>query len=169
LAWALATLLAGLIAFASLQSLPRLAAPSGASSAGENVIAYDLDRLFRSERRQEVDFSYARAEAGRILLTASGHSGLQPDDRTYLARLVAARTGLAQPDAERRVDEVVARARDSIARARRTAVILAFMAGASALLGAVAAWFAATTGGEHRDGRTAPHLLWNWSSPARRA
>jgi hypothetical protein len=174
LAWALATLLAGLIAFASLQSLPRLAAPSGASAgpstsvAGENVIAYDLDRLFRSERRQEGDISYARAEAGRILLTASSHSGLQPDDRTYLARLVAARTGLAQADAERRVDEVVVRARDSIARARRTAVILAFMAGASALLGAVAAWFAATTGGEHRDGRIAPHMLWNWSSPARR-
>jgi hypothetical protein len=178
LAWALATLLAGLIAFASLQSLPQLAAPGGASAgpstsvAGENIIAYDLDRLFRSERRQEGrqegDISYARAEAGRILLTASGHSGLQPDDRTYLARLVAACTGLAQADAERRVDEVVARARENIARARRTAVILAFMAGASALLGAVAAWFAATAGGEHRDGRMAPHMLWDWSSPARR-
>jgi len=178
LAWALATLLAGLIAFASLQSLPQLAAPGGASAgpstsvAGENIIAYDLDRLFRSERRQEGrqegDISYARAEAGRILLTASGHSGLQPDDRTYLARFVAACTGLAQADAERRVDEVVARARENIARARRTAVILAFMAGASALLGAVAAWFAATAGGEHRDGRMAPHMLWDWSSPARR-
>jgi hypothetical protein len=172
LAWALATLLAGLIAFASLQSLPRLAggtsSAAATSIAGENIIAYDLDRLFRSDRRQEGDISYARAEAGRILLTASSHSGLQGDDRTYLARLVAARTGLAQADAERRVDEVVARTRDSIARARRTAVILAFMAGAAALLGAVAAWFAATTGGEHRDGRVAPHVLWDWSSPARR-
>jgi hypothetical protein len=174
LAWALATLLAGMIALASLQILSRPTAPSGMSSgpatsvAGENIIAYDLDRLFRSERRQEGDMNYGRAEAGRILLTASSHSGLQPDDRTYLARLVAARTGLAQADAERRVDDVVARARDSIARARRTAVILAFMAGASALLGAVAAWFAATTGGEHRDGRVPLHMLWDWSSPVRR-
>jgi hypothetical protein len=163
-----------MIALASLQILSRPAAPSGMSSgpatsvAGENIIAYDLDRLFRSERRQEGDMNYGRAEAGRILLTASSHSGLQPDDRTYLARLVAARTGLAQADAERRVDDVVARARDSIARARRTAVILAFMAGASALLGAVAAWFAATTGGEHRDGRVPLHMLWDWSSPVRR-
>jgi hypothetical protein len=179
LAWALATLLTGVIAFASLQALspqalPRLAAPAGgtssASVAGENVIAYDLDRLFRGgERRPEGDLSYARAEASRILRTASSHSGLQADDRTYLARLVAARTGLAQADAERRVDEVVARARDNIARARRTAVVLAFMAGASALLGAVAAWFAAGVGGQHRDGRIAPHMLWDWSSPARRA
>src|SRR5262245_25820406 len=62
LAWALATLLSGVIALAAWQSLPRLAAASGtagpsASVAGENIIAYDLDRLFRSERRGQGDLS----------------------------------------------------------------------------------------------------------------
>ena len=175
LAWALATLLTGVLAFAALQSLPRLAAPSGATAgppasvAGENIIAYDLDRLFRGERRGQGDLNYARAEAGRILLTASGHSGIQQEDRTYLIRLTSAQTGLAAADAERRVDDVIARVKDSIARARRNSVVLAFMAGAAALAGAVAAWFAGWAGGEQRDGRVSPHLLWDWGRRAQRS
>jgi hypothetical protein len=175
LAWALATLLTGVLAFATLQSLPRLAAPSGAAAGpsasvvGESIIAYDLDRLFRGERRGQGDLNYARAEAGRILLTASSHRGVQPEDRTYLIRLTSAQTGLAAADAERRVDDVIARAKDNIARARRSAVILAFMAGAAAMVGAVVAWFAGWAGGEQRDGRAAPHMLWDWGRRVRRS
>jgi hypothetical protein len=61
-----------------------------------------MARLFRSDRPPAADMTYTRAEAGRILLTASSHRGLQDDDRGYLVRLVTARTGLAQPEAERR-------------------------------------------------------------------
>ena len=93
---------------------------------------------------------------------------MQPDDRAYLVRLTAANTGLAQPDAERRVDEVAARAKESISRARRSAVILAFTAGAAALLGAAAAWFAACAGGRIRDGEDTPHALLDWGRPVRR-
>jgi hypothetical protein len=169
--WALATLLTGLLAYGAVQSLTRLAAPSGGqagaatSVAGENIIAYDLDRLFRSDRRPTESDENIRAEAGRILLTAAGHRGLAADDRAYLVRLVAGRTGLAPPDAERRVDEVVARARDNIRRARRSAVILAFMAGAAALLGAAAAWFAAAEGGRQRDSTAAPSMMWTYRGP----
>jgi hypothetical protein len=93
---------------------------------------------------------------------------MQPDDRAYLVRLTAAYTGLAPADAERRVDEVAARARENISRARRSAVILAFTAGAAALLGAAAAWFAACAGGRARDGEQAPHALLDWGRPLRR-
>ena len=86
----------------------------------------------------------------------------------YLVRLTAANTGLAAPDAERRVDEVTARAKESISRARRSAVILAFPAGAAALLGAAAAWFAACAGGRVRDGEAAPPALLDWGRPLRR-
>jgi hypothetical protein len=176
--WALATLLTGLIAVAAIQAMPRLAAPSGATSgpsasiAGENILAYDLDRLFRSERRPqgvEANISYSRSEAARILLTASSHRGMQADDRAYLVHLVSAMTGLAPPDAERRVADVTARAQENIARARATAVILGFMVGAAALLGAVAAWFAACAGGRQRDGRETLHPLWDWGRPISRA
>jgi len=172
LVWALATLLTAVIGLATVQSLTHLGAPSdgqtgpSASVAGENIIAYDLDRLFRSERRN-TDLDYARAEAARILLTTSSHRGMQPEDRAYLVRLTAAYTGLAQPDAERRVDEVAARAKENISRARRAAVILAFTVGAAALLGAAAAWYAACAGGRVRDGE-AGHALLDWGKPLRR-
>ena len=168
LVWALATLLTVLVAFATAQSVTRLAAPSSGSAGpatsvgGENIIAYDLDRLFRADRRPaNTDMEYTRAEASRILLTASGHREMAADDRAYLVRLVAAVTGLAAPDAERRVADVIARARDNIARARRSAVMIAFMAGAAALLGAAAAWFAACAGGTQRDAERAPSLWWS--------
>jgi hypothetical protein len=173
LVWALATLLTAMIGLAIAQALPRLAAPSGgpassASVASENLIAFDLDRLFRSERRTNADLDHPRAEAARILLTTSSHRGMQPDDRTYLIRMVAAQTGLAQPEAERRVDEVAARVKDNIARARRSVVVIAFAAGAAALLGAAASWFAAGAGGRVRDGELTPHALWDWRKPVRR-
>jgi hypothetical protein len=165
LAWAVATLLTAVLALGAAQSVTRLAAPAAGSAGpstsvgGENIIAFDLDRLFRGTRAPEGQLNYARAEAARILLTASSHRGMQGEDRAHLVRLVATHTGLAQPDAERRVDDVVARARENISRARRSTVIVTFMAGAAALLGAVAAWFAACAGGRHRDG-TAPALTW---------
>ncbi|MCC6888811.1 MAG: hypothetical protein IT536_09775 [Hyphomicrobiales bacterium] len=174
LVWAIAMLLTVLMAYAAAQSLTRLSAPSGGGSgsaqsvAGENIIAFDLDRLFRSERRpQNVDLTYARSEAARILLTASSHRGVLADDRAYLIRLTAANTGLAPPEAEKRVDTVIAQARENIRRARRSAVILAFMAGAAALLGAAVAWFAACAGGRHRDGGAAPSMTWGWTGPRR--
>jgi len=149
-----------------------LAAPSagtggpGASVAGENIIAFDLDRLLRGDRRQVEDISSTRAEAARILVTASSHSGVAAEDRAYLVRLVSTRTGLAPPEAERRTDTAIASAKENIARARRSTVILAFMAGAAALLGAAAAWFAAVAGGEQRDERT-PAGSWQLFSARR--
>ena len=172
--WGIATLLAGILATVSLPLLSRTpgvaaATPNATTSVpGESLIAYELDRLFRgSERRTGGDLSYDRAEAARILLTTSSHSGMDPTDRAYLAKLVAADTGTAAPDAERRVDEVAARAKQDISRARSSAVILAFMAGAAALLGAIAAWAAAVTAGRYRDGQEAIPALWDWGSESR--
>jgi hypothetical protein len=166
LVWALALVLTVFMAWATAQSLTRLAAPSAGSPgsaqsiAGENIIAFDLDRLFRAERRpQNVDLPYVRSEAARILLTSSGHTGVSTDDRAYLIRLTSATTGLPGADAEKRVDSVIAQAREDIRKARQSGVIIAFMAAAAALLGAAAAWFAASTGGEHRDGRSVPSLF----------
>lgn len=173
--WALATLLTGLLAVAIVEAVPRFAAPSvtsagqASSVVGENIIAFDLDRLFRSERPPTSDVSYIRSEAARILLTTSSHNGMQADDRSYLVRLVAATTGLAPTDADRRVTQVASQAKANIDRARHTAVIIGFMAGAAALVGAVAAWFAACAGGRHRDGREAAPSYLDWGrSLARR-
>jgi hypothetical protein len=164
-AWAIATLLTGLVFLFAVQQLSHLGAQTtqgaaGASIASEDLIAYDLDRLFRGVKEtNQTDVNYVRAEAGRILLTAPSHRGMLAEDKAYLVRLVTARTGASAADAERRVDDTIARATDNIKRARRTAVILAFMGGAAALLGAIVAWLAAVEGGQHRDGGAAPAWL----------
>jgi hypothetical protein len=156
LVWAIATLLTVLVLGATALTTTRLAAPAGGNTGpgvsvgSENIIAYDIDRLFRSDGRYpQTDTSRARSEAGRILLTASSRSGVSAEDRQYLARLVIAQTNLAPPDAERRVDATIVRAKENIDRARRSAVLVAFMAGAAALLGAAAAWCAAVVGATH--------------------
>jgi hypothetical protein len=171
LVWAIALILTVLMTWATAQSLTRLSAPSGGPSgsaqsvAGENIVAFDLDRLFRSDRPQTADLSYARSQAARILLTTAGHSGISSDDRSYLVRLTSQITGLAPPQAETRTDAIIVQARDNIRRARRAAVILAFMAGAAALLGVAVAWFAACAGGRHRDNDSAPSMVWSWNGP----
>jgi hypothetical protein len=62
--------------------------------------------------------------------------------------------GLAPPDAEHRADQVIAQAKDAIAKARHGSDILAFMIGCSLLLGLPAGWLASAAGGQHRDGRS---------------
>jgi hypothetical protein len=157
--WGLMTLATALILVIGSSSLSRLSAPSAGSSgpstsvAGENIIAFDLDKLFRgSTRPTETPNAYTRAEAARILLTTSSHRGLLSDDRAYLVRLVERVTGLAAAEAQTRVNNVVKSAKQNIDRARNSAVILAFMIAAATLLGALASWFAAGIGGRQRDG-----------------
>jgi hypothetical protein len=169
LVWALATLLTAIMVLALAQMTPRLAAPNASagpstSVAGENIIAFDLDRLFRGERRPQGDMDQVRAEASRILLSGSSHRGMLPDDRAYLVRLVGMAAGLAPPEAERRVAEVSANAHENIKRARQSAVTLAFMTAASALAGAAMAWYAAGLGGRHREGAEAIPESWRWAT-----
>lgn len=158
LVWALGTLLtAAMIAFI-VPATTRLAAPSSGpagsptSVAGENLVAFDLDRLFRGARLQTAaEIEYPRAEAARILLTSTGHNGVSNDDRTYLVRRVSEVTGLSAAEAQNRVTATISSARQNIQRARHAAVVLAFCAGAAALVGAAVAWFTAELGGRHRD------------------
>ena len=162
-AWALAVVITGLVVAASAAAIASRGvqpATSPVATTGEPLIAYELDRLFRAGQRPfEGDLTYTRAEAGRILLAATGRRGIAPEDRTYLVRLVAARTGISQPDAERRVDDAIAGATTAVQKARRSAVILAFATAVSLLVGAAAAWYASCVGGRHRDD-VAPSLTW---------
>ena len=164
--WASATLITALLVALVTLSASRLAASSGgntgatASTGGENIIALDLDRLFRADPPVNgADMEYNRSEAARILLAASGHSAVSTEERSHLVKLVSARTGLPPAAAEGRVDSVLATAKQNIAGARRAGVLLAFMTGTAAILGAAMAWFAAEVGGTHR-GETVPTLWW---------
>jgi hypothetical protein len=172
MAWALAVLLGGALAAligASTLNRSSATALTPNTSVAEPLLSYELDRLFRSARRPpNVDVSSERAEAGRILMTSSSHSGVTSDDRAYLIQLVASTTGLSPPEAERRVDSAIADSKTAIARSRRTTIILAFSLASATLLGAVAAWAAAAAGGQHRDGAPLPEWMAHTNRFARR-
>ena len=83
------------------------------------------------------------------------------EDRTYLVKMVSARTGLSQPEAEKRVDDTVAKAKKAADDARKAAAKTALWLAASMLAGAVAAMLGATEGGVLRDSK--------WYEPGWRA
>jgi hypothetical protein len=110
------------------------------------------------------DAGPARGEIMHIAAASfrDGSFTLAPEDKTYIASLVAQRTGLSQQDAEKRVDEVVAKAKtaaDEAAAKAKEAADAARKAGAglamwsviAMLIGAFVASYAATIGGKHRD------------------
>ena len=162
LVWGLAILIGGALALSATKTTTGrtdLTAPTAATA--ESLLAFELDQLFRSDQApaapgNDPEF---RAQAARIITSGLGHAGMAQDDRAYLVRLVQARAGLPQPEAERRVDQVIGKANEAIARARHSAVILAFMIACSLALGIAAAWLAAVSGGQHRDDGVA-HDFW---------
>ena len=96
-----------------------------------------------------------RAEVSRLLLrSARDRSDLSAADRTYLAQLVSARTGLSQADADKRVTDVITEAKSDLDKARSAAAKLALWFTAALLAGALSASLAAIEGGQLRD-RTA--------------
>jgi hypothetical protein len=158
LVWALAVALGALLAAAAAAAMASTSAPAASlpnATAGEPIIAYDLDRLFRSQQAPSpaADLSYSRAEAARIAMRAASRRGSRDlaEDRAHLVRIVAARTGLTGANAEARVSDFIERATTAIRKARRSAVVVGFMTAAGLILGAAIAWFACVAGGSHRD------------------
>jgi hypothetical protein len=96
-----------------------------------------------------------RAEAGRILVRSISQGRLDDNDRTYLAQVVSARTGLPPDEAQRRVDDVEAKARaaakDTADKAAKAGAYFSFWTFMSLLFGAAAATLAGMLGGQLRD------------------
>jgi hypothetical protein len=185
LAWAVATLLTATLFGSALTSAISGAATAGAgvaktvatagaaaggmaaknSDMGANLNPgeYFTDMLMRSDKPLAEANANPRAETARIFATSMANGSLAADDRTYLAQTVAARTGMTQADAEKRVDDVYARmnaaaekakaaAKDAADKARKAAATAALWLTVSLLLGAFVASLAATFGGRLRDG-----------------
>ena len=160
--WALAVILsvilAALIGAATAGHPGALSAPPSTSEPA--ILSFEIDHLLRSQKRlPNAELEQVRAEAGRILLTSSSHSGVSADDRAWLVQTVSTVTGTTGADADRRVDTIIANARQAIKRARASSIILAFSFAASLLLGAIAAWSGAEAGGRHRDGMPLPEWM----------
>lgn len=182
LAWAVATLLvAGLLtsavssivgsgvqAAATVASGATAAATTGATAAADNptvssATSYFVDSLFRpadaarlSAPGAEGDAA-AAAQATRILAESAAAGEMAPEDKTYLAQLVAARTGISEADAMARVDAMLARAEEAKTKAieaaetaRKAGASFALFGALSLLIGAFIAAAAAALAGSQR-------------------
>jgi hypothetical protein len=129
------------------------AAPLQRSPSGP--YGYNLDLLFRGSGTADASAPSAgadsRAEALRILANGLTNGDVPAADRTYLATLVSARTGVTPADAEQRVDAFVAQAKQAADKARNAAAAFALFTAISMLIGAFIACVAAALGGQRRD------------------
>jgi hypothetical protein len=105
--------------------------------------------------RAEPMSTESKAEISRIMARAVANGSLVETDKSYLAMVVAQRTGMSQTEAEKRVADTFAEAnrasREAADKARRAAVLTGFVTAASLLISLAAAWWAAQRGGHHRD------------------
>jgi hypothetical protein len=166
IAWAFATVLSASVLAAAASHIVAGAASGVAPAAAQAAPAANpsqvfVDRLFRADSAAAnpsnpsttQNSETVRAEVLRLWTSSYRDNGeIAAADRTYIARLVAAQTGLSQPEAEKRVSDVIAEAKAAADRARSGAAKLAFWMTAALLFGAFAASLAAVEGGQLRDG-----------------
>jgi len=179
IAWALATLLSA-SALSSVTGYLANGTAAGvggaASQAARSVSPADIyvDKLFRPDTAGQpapapasspvagnpipaapsgANSNQSRVEVLR-LWTASFHDNqeLSATDKAYVVQVVAARTGMSQAGAEKRVNDVITEAKTAADNARKGAAKLSFWLTAAMLFGAFAASLAAVEGGSLRDG-----------------
>ena len=140
------------------------AAGSSGEGGGTDVTSYFADALFRPADPARLAApgaegnAAAAAEASRILIASATEGEVSADDKAYLGKLVAARTGLSPADATARVDAVMAQvdqakttAMETADTARKAGATAALVGALALLVGAFFASAAAALGGRQRD------------------
>jgi hypothetical protein len=175
LVWALGGVITALLVAVAASSIAGGVAHAGAAAADkvggavvqqatakDNVTGYFTDMLFRSDHPAATDAAASRAEIGRIFLGAAASGELPATDKTYVAQVVAAQTGLNQADAEKRVSDVFDQAKSTAARAaeaakktadaaRKTGIYVSLWGFIALLVGAFSASYMAVVGGRQRE------------------
>jgi hypothetical protein len=138
-------------------------AQEAAGSAAADPSAYFTDMLLRSDKPSpDANDSATRAELARIMANAVRTGELSQGDRTYVAQVISARTGMSQQEADKRINDVLAQAqqaktkaeqaaREAADTARKAAATLGFVSFLAMLIGAFCASVGAMVGGRHRD------------------
>jgi hypothetical protein len=168
--WALATVIgAGLLASAvgtvsekavqAASTVTAGAAKGAAAALGDSVAPYDIDRLLRPASVQtDAAGTDGRSEVTRILAKGISTGDVAAEDRDYLMRFVAARTGVSEAEAQKRVNDIIAaekaaelKAREAADAARKAAATTSIFMALSMLIGAFIASASAALGGRLRD------------------
>lgn len=147
------------------------AAGNAGNASANNATSYLVDSLFRPADPSKLAAATpdgdaaAVGQASRILIASAAAGEISADDKTYLAQLVAARTGLSEADAKARVDAMVAKVEDAKVKAkqaadsaRKASATFALLGALSLVIGAFIASAAAALGGRQRDEEEAVFL-----------
>jgi hypothetical protein len=159
LTWSVAAVFGALLLGSVASSLVGGSATATASAAGNaaaqsnsDPAAYFVDSLFRSKQPPangaQTD---PRPEAGRIIAASLKNGSIAPADKTYLAQLISARSGVSQQEAEQRIDETINQAKAAADVARKNAAKISIYTFFSMLVGAFIAAVAGAIGGRARD------------------
>jgi hypothetical protein len=163
LSWALASLIGALMLASAATSIVgstagglSQGAASGAATQSSGAMSGYVDQLLRADTTAATvpagDPADTRSELTRLFTSSfSAERDLKTADRTYVAQVIARRTGLSQADAEKRVNDVVTQAKTDLDNARKAAAQLAFWMAAALLVGAFSASIAAAEAGGFRD------------------
>jgi hypothetical protein len=179
LVWAVGALISVLLLTSAAVSIASGAVHAGAAAMGVGAdaqagplrqsigdqgdpTAYFTDMFFRSDHpAPSGDAAASQAEIGRILSRAVASGDMSAPDKSYVAQVVASRTGLIQADAEKRVSDVFGQAQKAAAdardttktaadAARKTGIYVSLWGFISLLIGAFSASYMATIGGRLR-------------------
>jgi hypothetical protein len=163
LTWAVAALFGMLVvasaASSAVGTATKAAGTAVAGSAQAAARAYDVDMLYRGEKPElAASDQQTQTETTRILARGIEAGGVSDSDKAYLVDQVATRTGVSHEDAQKRVDDVIARekaaeakAREVADTARKSASAVSIFTALSMLIGAFIASAAAAYGGSLRD------------------
>lgn len=177
IAWCLSTLIVAAVFSSMLAGIVSQGAQSGAvvlagaaqgATQGATQSAnladptdYFIDTLFRpaaGSAPSEAGAAEARTEATRIIVTGLASGEIPAADKTYLAEMVASRTGITPADATQRVDAVLAqmeaakqKAKEAADAARKAGLTTALLTVAALLVGAFISSVAAAIAGRQRD------------------
>jgi hypothetical protein len=161
LAWAVALVVTAAFLTSAAAYMVGGAASSAAGGIATGIQAdgrefdssgYFVDTLFRSDSvKPDSNGASVLGEVGRIFTNSLRQGDLPAADKSYLAKLVAARTGLSPTDAEKRVSDVFAGAQQAADTARKAIARALLWISLALLMGAFCASLAATIGGRQRD------------------
>ena len=128
------------------------AATAAASAAPGTTPQQGAPTATRSATAGEDNRRVNRPEIARLIAPALRKGGAVSDtDRSYLAQVVAANSGISQAQAQERVNQTIVQAQSDADAARKSAAKFALWLVASMLAGALAASLAAIEGGSLRN------------------
>jgi hypothetical protein len=163
--WALAIIiglaLAAIVASGAVRATANVAGTAASTAARAVDPAYTVDRLLRPANPGQTSPEQAqsdqaiRDQVGRILANALTTGEMPQADKDYLGQLIASRTGIQPGEAQRRLNEAFdqgkAAALDAADKARKASSLVGFWVVFITFAAGLAAWWAGTIGGAHRD------------------